>query len=154
MEHRFLNSDVPQPEEPQFEALGHAGSGHYVGLETFPNPGCHSVAYVSDEVVAHCPITGQPDFYEMQIILLATEKCIESKSLKLWLRQFAEPGGAGLFCEALAVYVRDQVGIVLGYVTQDDGLHGPSPDEEAISEHVQVILTQKSRGGISIRSVA
>lgn len=141
MESRFLDSSVPAPEGPHFEALGHAGSDHYVGLELFDNPGCHSVTYTSDEVVAHCPITGQPDFYTLQIVLLMAEKCIESKSLKIWLRQFANPSN-GIFCEGLACYIRDQIGEVLE-------LEG-----EEIATHIQVTLIQKSRGGISIRAVA
>jgi NADPH-dependent 7-cyano-7-deazaguanine reductase QueF len=45
----------------EFVALGHAGSEHYAGLETFPNPGVSRVELVSDELVAVCPVTGQPD---------------------------------------------------------------------------------------------
>lgn len=140
-EHRFLNSEVPVPERPEFRALGHAGSDHYVGLELFPNPGCAAVEYFSDEVTSHCPITGQPDFYEMKLTLLHTESCIESKSLKLWLRQFSNPDNA-LFCEGLAVFIQKQVGEVLGY------------DEDDVGDHIQVVLTQKPRGGISIKAVA
>lgn len=143
---RFLDSS-DKTERP-FRALGSPGSEVYVGLETFPNPGCHSVTYASDEIVAYCPITKQPDFYAMEMTLLGTEKCIESKSLKLWLRQFNNDEN-GLFCEALAVFIRDEVGAILGY-TDGEGNY----DEEEISNHVQVILTQKSRGGISIRSIA
>src|SRR5256885_15282402 len=42
-------------------ALGHAGSDHYAGLETFPNPGVAHVELTSDELVSVCPVTGQPD---------------------------------------------------------------------------------------------
>lgn len=142
---------MPVPEGPHFESLGHAGSDNYVGLELFDNPGCHSVTYTSDEVVAHCPVTGQPDFYTVQIILLGTEKCIESKSLKLWLRQFNDPRN-GIFCEGLAVFIRDRVGLTLGYTLGDPEAY--CPDEEEIGKHVQVTLIQKPRGGIEIRAVA
>ncbi len=47
----------------EFVALGHAGSEHYAGLETFENPGVTHVEMTSDELTAVCPITGQPDFY-------------------------------------------------------------------------------------------
>ncbi len=136
---RFLNSD--DTERPQFRALGRPGSDSYAGLETFPNPGCNSVTYVSDEVIGFCPITQQKDMYVMELTLLRTEEIIESKSLKIWLEQFNHPS-AGVFGEGLAVYIRDQVGEVLGY------------DSEETNDHIQVVLTQKSRGGISIRSVA
>lgn len=145
--HRFLNSDVPEP----FVALGHSGSDNYIGLELFDNPGCHSVIYTSDEVVAYCPITKQPDFYTLQIVLLGTEKLIESKSLKLWLRQFNNELN-GIFCENLSVFIRNSVGFALGYEDREDGI--TTPDEEEIARHVQVTLTQKSRGGISIKAVA
>jgi NADPH-dependent 7-cyano-7-deazaguanine reductase QueF len=150
MDDRFLNTDLVAGEQDPLaglRALSKEGGGGYVGLETFPNPGCHSITFSGDELVAHCPVTGQPDFYEFQIVLLGTEKSIESKSLKMWLRQFADPpspGGGlqGLFCESLAVFIRDQVGEVLGLDPQD------------VEQHIQVTLKQKSRGGISIRSVA
>jgi NADPH-dependent 7-cyano-7-deazaguanine reductase QueF len=138
VEGRFLDSDAPGG----FTALGRAGSDAYVGLETFDNPGCSRIAFSGDELVAHCPVTGQPDFYTWEIVLADPPKSIESKSLKLWLRQFADPNGPGLFCEALAVFIRDRVGEALGY------------DEQETFDKVQVSLTQKSRGGISIRSVA
>lgn len=139
---RFLDSDVPAPEQPHFEALGRSGSDHYVGLETFPNPGCAQVAYTSDEVVACCPITGQPDYYTVRLVLSDTEKCIESKSLKLFYNNLQRQSfviGTGVFCESLAVYLRDQVMEALG---EDD------------PRKVTVDLMQKSRGGISIQAVA
>lgn len=138
----FLNSDYkhePSGEDSGFTALGHAGSDSYVGLETFPNPGCVSVAYESDEVTAVCPVTGQPDFYGVSINLIRTDMLVESKSLKIWFRSLTD---RGIFCEGLAVLIRDEVGKAIGL------------DAEDTNEHVQVTLTQKSRGGISITSVA
>ncbi len=55
------------PPPPTFVALGHAGSGHYAGIETFPNPGVARVELTSDELTAVCPITGQPDMYVVTI---------------------------------------------------------------------------------------
>ena len=49
--------------ESGFVALGHAGSEHYAGLETFPNPGVDLVTMESDELRAICPVTAQPDLY-------------------------------------------------------------------------------------------
>lgn len=139
----FLNSDSkaqePSGDKSGFTALGHAGSDSFVGLETFPNPGCISVAYESDEVTAVCPVTGQPDFYGLQISLFRTDLLVESKSLKIWLRDLSTKG---IFCEGLAVYVRENIAKAIGL------------DEEESMEHIQVTLTQKSRGGISITSVA
>jgi NADPH-dependent 7-cyano-7-deazaguanine reductase QueF len=137
--HKFLGSGV---EAPQFAALSSPGSDAYVGLETFDNPGCPFVKYTSDEVVAKCPVTGQPDYYVCEITLKEATKLIESKSLKIWFNNIHEntiKGNApGLFCEKLAVFIRDQVAEVT----------------ETEAEHVQVRLTQKSRGGITIEAIA
>jgi 7-cyano-7-deazaguanine reductase len=134
-EHRFLDSDVPDPQ--QFEALGHAGSSHYAGLETFPNPGCYQVVLEFDELMSRCPITGQPDFYAGRIFLTGAEKLVESKSLKLFFHNIIE-SHTGLFGETLAVYIRDQIAEALGV------------DQEAYPGVVTVELSQKSRGGIAI----
>jgi 7-cyano-7-deazaguanine reductase len=137
--HRFLGSGVDAPSG--FSALSSSGSGAYKGLETFKNPGCLLVTYVSDEVVAKCPITGQPDYYACEITLKEPEMLIESKSLKIWFNNIHETSftrDIGMFCEALAVYIRQQIADVTG------------SDEE----DVRVTLTQKSRGGISIKAIA
>jgi 7-cyano-7-deazaguanine reductase len=117
--------------EKQFVALGHAGSDHYAGLETFPNPGVARVEMRSDELVAVCPITGQPDLYHATIDYRPDSLCIESKSLKLYLMQYRNEG---VFCEALAVKIRDDVAEALGLGADD----------------VTVSLVQKPRGGITI----
>jgi 7-cyano-7-deazaguanine reductase len=119
----------------EFVALGHAGSSHYAGLETFPNPGVARVELHSDELAAVCPVTGQPDFYVALIVYDAKERCLESKSLKLYLNGFRNEG---CFCEALAVKIRDDVAEALAL--DADGVH--------------VSLTQKARGGISITATA
>jgi 7-cyano-7-deazaguanine reductase len=115
----------------EFVALGHAGSEHYAGLESFPNPGVSQVELVSDELTAVCPITGQPDLYIAAIEYQPDTLCLESKSLKLYLAQFRDQGA---FCEALAVKIRDDVAAALEL--------GP--------ERVTVTLEQKARGGITI----
>src|SRR5688572_11957112 len=94
----------------EFVALGHAGSEHYAGLETFPNPGVSHVSMTSDELTAVCPITAQPDFYTAAIEYWPGALCLESKSLKLYLAQYRNEGA---FCEALAVRIRDDVAEVL-----------------------------------------
>ena len=115
----------------QFVALGHAGSGHFAGLETFPNPGVTHVEMTSDEVTSVCPITGQPDMYVATIAYDPLALCLESKSVKLYLMQFRQEGH---FCEALAVKIRDDAAAAL----------------ELPRERVQVTLRQKARGGITI----
>jgi 7-cyano-7-deazaguanine reductase len=120
---------------PGFVALGHAGSEHCAGLETFPNPGVSHVELTSDELTAVCPITGQPDLYVAAIEYTPDARCIESKSLKLYLARFRNEGA---FCEALAVRIRDDVAAAL----------------EVEPSHVTVTLEQKARGGITIVATA
>jgi 7-cyano-7-deazaguanine reductase len=123
------------PRETEFVALGHAGSEHYAGLETFPSPGPSHVTLASDELTAICPVTAQPDLYTATIEYRPGELCIESKSLKLYLSRFRNEGH---FCEALAVRIRDDVA---------EAVRLP-PDR------VRVTLVQKARGGITITATA
>jgi 7-cyano-7-deazaguanine reductase len=119
----------------EFVALGHAGSEHYAGLETFENPGVTRVEMTSDELTAVCPITGQPDMYVATIVYQPGTLCLESKSLKLFLMQFRNEGH---FAEALAVKIRDDVAEAL----------------EIEAAAVEVTLEQKARGGITITATA
>jgi 7-cyano-7-deazaguanine reductase len=128
---RYTRAMATQQERQEFVALGHAGSKHYVGLETFPNPGVERVEMTSDELAALCPITLQPDMYVATIAYRPRALCLESKSVKLYLMQFRNEGQ---FCEALTVRIRDDVATVL----------------EIPADRVNVTLRQKSRGGIAI----
>ena len=119
------------PRSTEFVALGHAGSDHYAGLETFANPGVAQVELTSDELTAVCPITGQPDLYQVTIEYRPDALCLESKSLKLFLNGFRNEGA---FCEALAVRIHDDVAAAL----------------ELSADRVHITLKQKARGGITI----
>jgi 7-cyano-7-deazaguanine reductase len=119
----------------EFVALGHAGSEHYAGLETFSNPGVSHVEMTSDELTAVCPITGQPDLYVATIEYWPKDLCIESKSLKLYLSSFRNEGA---FCEALAVRIRDDVAAAV----------------ELPTDRVRITLEQKARGGITITATS
>jgi 7-cyano-7-deazaguanine reductase len=115
----------------EFVALGHPGNDHYGGLESFENPGVTRVELTSDELTAVCPITGQPDLYQVTIAYEPERLCLESKSLKLYLNGFRNEG---VFAEALAVRIRDEVAGAL----------------ELAASRVHVTLVQKARGGITI----
>jgi len=117
--------------DTDFVALGQPGNDHYAGLESFANPGVADVELVSDELTAVCPITGQPDLYRVTIGYRPASLCLESKSLKLYLASFRNEG---VFCEALAVRIRDDVAVAL----------------ELQADAVRVELEQKARGGITI----
>jgi 7-cyano-7-deazaguanine reductase len=119
----------------QFVALGHAGSDHYAGLETFENPGVTRVEMTSDELTSMCPVTGQPDLYVVTIEYAPRTRCLESKSLKLYLTEYRNDPH---FAEALAVKIREDVAEALDVDTGD----------------VHVSLRQKARGGITITAIA
>jgi 7-cyano-7-deazaguanine reductase len=123
------------PRSTELEALGHPGFEHFAGLETFPNPGVSHVELRSDELTAICPITGQPDLYVATIEYWPGPRCIETKSLKLYLSGFRNEGH---FCEALAVRIRDDVAKAV----------------ELPAEKARVTLEQKSRGGITITATS
>ena len=126
---------APAPRSSEFVALGHPGSEHYAGLETFANPGVSHVEMRSDELAAVCPVTGQPDLYVALIEYWPEALCLESKSLKLYLNGWRnEPQ----FCEALTVKIHEDVAQVL----------------ELPPDKVRVTLTQKARGGISITATS
>ena len=89
----------------QKEALTHLGSNKtaYVYdkpspelLEHFPSPFRnsteHKVEIVAPEFTSLCPITGQPDFATIVIKYTPNERCVESKSLKLYLGSFRQHG--------------------------------------------------------------
>lgn len=103
-------------------------------LDTFPAPaGLEGVVMSSDELTAICPVTGQPDYYTVTIDYTPGPLCIESKSLKLYLWHFRD---RGVFCEQLAVDIRDKVVATVQ------------------PRRCTVTLVQKVRGGITITAVS
>lgn len=64
-------------------------------LETFPNPhlnNSYEIILSFDEFTSLCPKTGQPDFATIQINYTPDQKCVETKSLKLYLFSFRQCG--------------------------------------------------------------
>ena len=64
-------------------------------LEAFPNrhPGRDYVITLDcPEFTALCPLTGQPDFGHLTIEYVADKRCVESKSLKLYLFSYRNHG--------------------------------------------------------------
>ena len=64
-------------------------------LETFanPHPGtAYVVRFTCPEFTSMCPITGQPDFAHIVIDYVPNRRCVESKSLKLYLNSFRNEG--------------------------------------------------------------
>jgi len=64
-------------------------------LETFENanqPRKYWITFETAEFTSLCPITGQPDFATIRIEYIPAERCVESKSLKLYLFSFRQTG--------------------------------------------------------------
>jgi 7-cyano-7-deazaguanine reductase len=71
------------------------------GLDTFANPypgRDYTIEMDCPEFTTVCPKTGQPDFGAIRIRYVPDEKCIELKSLKLYLWSFRDQG---IFHEAV-----------------------------------------------------
>jgi len=64
-------------------------------LESFRNrhPGRdYEIVHTCPEFTALCPKTGQPDFATIRIRYVPDERCVELKSLKLYLQGYRDQG--------------------------------------------------------------
>ena len=64
-------------------------------LETFDNQfpaRDYTIEIVCPEFTSVCPKTGQPDFGTLKFRYIPERKCVELKSLKLYLQQFRNEG--------------------------------------------------------------
>jgi 7-cyano-7-deazaguanine reductase len=64
-------------------------------LEWFPNPRPgreYEIRFETPEFTCLCPKTGQPDFATVRIRYTPAERCVELKSLKLYLWSFRDEG--------------------------------------------------------------
>lgn len=78
-------------------------------LETFPNPNPardYQIAFDCPEFTCLCPMTAQPDFATIRITYVPDEKCVELKSLKLYLWSFRDEGA---FHEAVTNRIADDL---------------------------------------------
>ncbi|MCB1608103.1 MAG: preQ(1) synthase, partial [Xanthomonadales bacterium] len=60
-------------------------------LESFPNPEPnrhYTIRMRMPEFTCLCPKTGQPDFAEFHLEYVPNQRCVELKSLKLYLWSF------------------------------------------------------------------
>lgn len=79
---------------PDLHAPG-AGTAPNRDLETFPNPAPESdyaIRIRIPEFTCLCPKTGQPDFAEILLEYVPDQRCIELKSLKLYMWSFRNEG--------------------------------------------------------------
>ena len=82
-------------------------------LETFdnPHPGRdYTIEIACPEFTSVCPRTGQPDFGTLTLTYVPEGKCVELKSLKLYLQQFRNEG---IFYEDVTNRILDDLVAVL-----------------------------------------
>ena len=104
-------------------------------LDTIPwnHAGADAVVeYSTSELTAICPVTGQPDFYELKLSYRPATRLLESKAMKLYLWSFRDRG----------VFAEDLAAILL-----EDLIAACEPEEMTVD------LTQQVRGGLQIRTV-
>ena len=83
-------------------------------LSTFPNPNPerdYEIAFEAPEFTCLCPMTAQPDFATIRIRYVPDQKCVELKSLKLYLWSFRDEG---TFHEAVTNRILDDLVAALG----------------------------------------
>jgi len=105
-------------------------------LETFPNPSfgiLREITFETHEFCSLCPVTNQPDLYTLKITYVPEQKCVESKSLKLYLTQWRNEG---IFGEAVATTICNELFETL----------------EPLK--VEVVATQQIRGGLQMTTTA
>jgi 7-cyano-7-deazaguanine reductase len=82
-------------------------------LETFENQypqRDYVIEIVCPEFTSVCPKTGQPDFGTLTFNYVPAEKCVELKSLKLYLQQFRNQG---IFYENVTNQILDDLVVAL-----------------------------------------
>ncbi|MCA1729550.1 MAG: preQ(1) synthase [Actinobacteria bacterium] len=89
------------------------------------------VEFSTDELTAICPITGQPDFYELKLSYRPGTRLLESKAMKLYLWSYRD---RGMFAEDMAATLLE------------DLVAACDPVEMTVD------LTQRVRGGLQIRT--
>jgi 7-cyano-7-deazaguanine reductase len=78
-------------------------------LATFDNPAPErdfTIRIEMPEFTCLCPMTGQPDFAHMTLEYVPEQKCVELKSLKLYIWSFRDEGA---FHEAVTNRILDDI---------------------------------------------
>lgn len=105
-------------------------------IETFANPKPerdYEIHFDCPEFTCLCPLTGQPDFAHISIRYVPDQRCVELKSLKLYLWSFRDKGA---FHEAVTNEILDHLIDALG------------------PRRIEVTAAFNVRGGISTDVVA
>src|SRR5687768_14930210 len=78
-------------------------------LQSFPNPKPerdYEIRFDCPEFTCVCPMTGQPDFATFRIRYVPDQKCVELKSLKLYMWSYRDEGA---FHEAVTNRISDDL---------------------------------------------
>jgi 7-cyano-7-deazaguanine reductase len=78
-------------------------------LESFDNPAPgrdYEIEHVAPEFTSVCPVTGQPDFGTITVRYVPDRRCVELKSLKLYLVGYRD---RGVFYEAVVNRILDDL---------------------------------------------
>ena len=125
----------PMADHDDLTILGSTVRGPVDHVETFPAPlGVHDRPLPTDELMSRCPVTGQPDLASVVIEYEPAERCVESKSLKLYLWRFRDRARRSPRRSRRRSPARSS--------------HSARP------RRVTVTLTQRPRGGITVEAVA
>jgi 7-cyano-7-deazaguanine reductase len=100
-------------------------------LIVFPNPypkRDYVITHTNPEFTSVCPVTGLPDFGEIEVVFVPDELCVELKSLKYYFVSFRQ---RGIFYEAvtneiledLVAAIRPRWMEVTGEFSTRGGLH-------------------------------
>ncbi|MBN2372061.1 MAG: NADPH-dependent 7-cyano-7-deazaguanine reductase QueF [Vicinamibacteria bacterium] len=82
-------------------------------LETFPNPSPereYTIEINCPEFTSLCPKTGQPDFATIVISYAPARRCLELKSLKLYLFEYRDQG---VYYEKVTNQILDDLVVVV-----------------------------------------
>ena len=135
MDDAAMDNAVPGPAPTgALSILGRTVRHPVEHVECFPAPASGlTVRFSTDELASVCPVTGQPDLSHVVIEYHARARCVESKSLKLYLWSFRD---RPVFAEALAAEIANEIMTAAAPAT------------------VEVTVTQRPRGGIEVRATA
>jgi len=78
-------------------------------IEVFDNPNPerdYEIEFDCPEFTCLCPLTGQPDFARFHITYIPNQKCVELKSLKMYLWSYRDEGA---FHEAVTNTILDDL---------------------------------------------
>jgi 7-cyano-7-deazaguanine reductase len=125
----------------------------------FPNPfpkRDYVITHANPEFTSVCPVTGLPDFGEIQIVYIPDETCVELKSLKYYFLSFRNKGiyyesVINEILEDLASAMNPRWIEVTGEFSTRGGIHSTvvakytkGEDEVPLSDRIEVRPLEKS----------